>query len=560
MVLLFGVYIVYMMNKKTNREDQPSDQAISKAEVIKHLPEGSKKNPLKTGGILLKDLEGREISSWASAVISDRWVAAPVWSLLQGKSLVFEAAAPKKIAVKTAFWTKGDPIILVQIPGDPLGITQQLFPWKQYKPLEWQPYFDNESFRIDIPTPEKRGSFLSFRLPTEIQEAGVFMQEGDIVGWAYPEWMDKGYLWGGPAGHDLTPNIQIEEFFQTNLANWRETRFENILIRGGNISTVRKLETLAEVLGINSRFAAEDVPQKLSSQSVVEHMHSLASELMKNGLEAEVARILDDSIIVESGDLSLLKNSVLARVESEDHNRAIQFLEKTKKDSYDTKGQSIPGLDQFHAELYKDWLRKILDQGSYYSGMMAFEQAKRHFPDDIEIHLLGVEMALEEKNWTRARELLQMRDYPENMRGWVGELENEIQEVQETEGAITIRFNPGSRHIPVRVYLNGSHPFQFILDTGATLCSIPSSAVERLRISIDNTTPVRLISTAGGIAETYEVKLKTVELEGFRISNVEALIIDIPGYRDYGLLGQNFLNNFHIEIDNQKGILRLKKR
>jgi clan AA aspartic protease (TIGR02281 family) len=153
-----------------------------------------------------------------------------------------------------------------------------------------------------------------------------------------------------------------------------------------------------------------------------------------------------------------------------------------------------------------------------------------------------------------------MRDYPENMRDWVGKLENNIQEVQENEGAITIRFNPGATHIPVKVYLNGTHSFRFILDTGATMCSIPSSAVDRLRINIDQTTPIRLISTAGGYAETYEVKLKSVELEAYRISNVEALIIDIPGYRDYGLLGQNFLNNFHIEIDNQKGILRLKKR
>ena len=57
-----------------------------------------------------------------------------------------------------------------------------------------------------------------------------------------------------------------------------------------------------------------------------------------------------------------------------------------------------------------------------------------------------------------------------------------------------------------------------------------------------------------------EIKLDSVELEGFRVSNVKALVIDIPGYREYGLLGQNFLNNFHIEIDNQRGLLRLKKK
>ena len=125
---------------------------------------------------------------------------------------------------------------------------------------------------------------------------------------------------------------------------------------------------------------------------------------------------------------------------------------------------------------------------------------------------------------------------------------------------LTLVTSAGTSHIPVRVYLNGTHSFRFILDTGATLCSIPSSALERLKLDIDDSTPVRLVSTAGGIAETYEIKLDSVELEGFRVSNVKALVIDIPGYREYGLLGQNFLNNFHIEIDNQRGLLRLKKK
>jgi clan AA aspartic protease (TIGR02281 family) len=386
------------------------------------------------------------------------------------------------------------------------------------------------------------------------------MQEGHVVGWAFPEWLERGYLWGGSSGMDLIPSIQMDEFFHSILPDWRETRLKNLLNRNEGIPLVKRLEAFADLIDTDSQFAEKDVPPNLRLQSIVEHMHTLASNLIKNGMAEDVARILDRHTVIEAGDLTLLKDSVSARVENEDYNRAIQYLERIEKEIYELKGKGISGFDRFHAELYRDWLRHILDRGSYYSGMVAFEHAKRQFPNDLEIHLLGVEMALEEKNWSRARELLQMRDYPANMRDWVGELENEIQEVQETEGAVTIRFSPGSKHIPVKVYLNGTHSFRFILDTGATLCSIPSSAVDRLRINIDQSTPIRLLSTAGGMAETFEVKLKSVELQGFQVSNVEALIIDIPGYKDYGLLGQNFLNNFHIEIDNQRGILRLKKR
>jgi len=386
------------------------------------------------------------------------------------------------------------------------------------------------------------------------------MQDGRIVGWTFPGRMDKGYLWGGPEGADLFPNVQMDQFCNSVLTRWRETHFHNVLSMDDKIPSSIKLEAFAEGLRMDSQFSEEDVPNQLRSPTIVNHMHSFASELIKNGMARDVVQILDEHTLIEALSLALLKDAVLARVESEDHNKALQFVEKIKKNIFETRGQGLSGLSQFHAELYKDWLRKILDQGSYYSGMVAFEEAKRAFPDDIELHLLGVEVAIAEKNWVRARELLQMRDYPETMRDWVGELENNIQDVQENEGAVTIRFNPGNSHIPVKVFLNGTHSFRFIIDTGATMCSIPSIAVERLRIDIDQTTPVRLISTAGGIAETYEVKLKSVELEGFCVSNLEALIIDIPGYREYGLLGQNFLNNFHIEIDNQKGILRLKKR
>ena len=559
-VLLVGAYFIFKMILQSPRKEMSTLAATTRGVPTQAAPADDKEHPLVIGGVVVKDLEGKEISDCVSAVCGGNWIALPVWSLLGGKNLVFQMAKSEEIPVERGIWTTGDPLIILRLEADQIGKTPKLYPWKQYKPMEWRSFLKKDSgFQVNTASPEKRGTFLSFPLPYEIQEAGVFMQDGHVVGWAFPDWLDNGYLWEGPAGIDLSPDVRMDQFFHSILADWRETHFENVLNRGMSIPSVGKLEAFAEGLRMDSRFSEEDVPYQLGPQSIVKHMHSIALDLTKNGFARDVVRILDENIIIEAQNLTLLKDSVLARVETEDYNKAIQFLERIKKNIFEIKGQGISGLSQFHAKLYKDWLRKILDHGGYYSGMVAFEDAKRKFPDDIELHLLGVEVALAEKNWARARELLQMRDYPETMRDWVGELENNIQEVQANEGAVTIRFNPGAKHIPVKVYLNGTHSFRFILDTGATMCSIPSSAVDRLRIDIDQTTPI-LISTAGGYAETYEVKLKSVELEGFRVSNMEALIIDIPGFRDYGLLGQNFLNNFHIEIDNQKGILRLKKK
>lgn len=560
-VLLVGGYIIVKMISQSSKNGMPPHAPTTREGATQAYPVDKKEHPFIIGRVVVHDFEGREISGWTSAVLSDGWVAFPVWSLLGGINLVFQSGEAEDIPVEIVVWTTGDPIILLKLETDQLGKTPELYPWRQYKPLEWHSFIKKDShFQVDIATQEKKGTFLSFPLPNEIQEPGVFMQEGHIVGWSFPEQMDLGYLWAGPAGTDLSSDVHKDRFFRSVLSQWRETHFHAVLNMEEGIPAVRRLEAFAEGFRMESPFSEDEVPYDLRLQSIVDRMHALASELITNGFARDIVRILNEDIIIESQNLSLVKDSTLARVESEGYNKAIRFLGRIKKNIFETKGHGISGLDQFHAKLYKDWLKKILDQGSYYNGMVAFEEAKRVFPDDIELHLLGVEVAVAEKNWVRARELLQMRDYPESMRDWAGKLENNIQEVQENEGTVTIRFNPGAKHIPVKVYLNGTHSFRFILDTGATLCSIPSSAVDSLRINIDQTTPIKLISTAGGYAETYEVKLKSVELEGYRVFNVEALIIDIPGYRDYGLLGQNFLNKFHIEIDNQKGILRLKKR
>ena len=558
--ILIGGYFIYRMISESSKEDISSRQEPAKGVATRTASAGQKEPFLPIGGIVVNDLEGREISGRTSAVCGGNWTAIPVWSLLGGEKLVFQSATSEEIPIEKGSWDTGDPLIILHFESDDKEKKIELIPWKQFKPLVWRSLLKKDAFfRLDVTSPERKGSFLSFPLPYEIQESGVFMQDGHVVGWTFPDQLEKGYLWAGLPGEDLVPNIQISEFFHSVITDWRETHFENILNRGAAIPSIRRMEAFAAGLRMDSRFSEDDVPQRLRPQSIMKQMHTLASELIKSGMAAEVARILDEQIIIEAQNLALVKDSVLARIESEDYRKALQFLERLKINIFERRGKGISGLDQFHAKLYKDWLRDILNQGGYYSGMVAFEEAKRVFPDDIELHLLGVEVALTEKNWNRARELLQMRDYPESMRDWVNELENNIQEVQENEGAVTIRFNPGAKHIPVKVYLNGTHSFSFILDTGATSCSIPSSAVERLRIDLNQATPV-IISTAGGYAETYVVRLKSVELEGFRVSNVEAMIIDIPGYRDYGLLGQNFLNNFQIEIDNQKGILRLKKR
>jgi clan AA aspartic protease (TIGR02281 family) len=114
--------------------------------------------------------------------------------------------------------------------------------------------------------------------------------------------------------------------------------------------------------------------------------------------------------------------------------------------------------------------------------------------------------------------------------------------------------------IPVDAFLNGSYLQKFEIDTGASICTIPTSAVEALGITIDESTPVRALAGVSGEGTAYEVTIDSIEVQGSSVNGVKALVIDLPTMPDHGLLGLNFLHNFRVEIDKKKGLLRLAKK
>jgi predicted aspartyl protease len=67
-----------------------------------------------------------------------------------------------------------------------------------------------------------------------------------------------------------------------------------------------------------------------------------------------------------------------------------------------------------------------------------------------------------------------------------------------------------------------------------------------------------LVSTAGGITSAWETVIPTIEINNYKVKNVKALVLDIPSNPTLGLLGQNYLERFQVEIDNEKGLLLLK--
>jgi aspartyl protease family protein len=174
--------------------------------------------------------------------------------------------------------------------------------------------------------------------------------------------------------------------------------------------------------------------------------------------------------------------------------------------------------------------------------------------------LLGVQLALADNNWVEAEELLADREYPASLRDKVQNLRNQISELKGQEGKIVINFTPGSHYIPVSGILNRDTDLNFIVDTGASMVTIPRSTAEYLGLAVDDRNPMRRVNTAGGVKYAPEVTLSSISIGGWEVNDLKALVLDIPDQPDLGLLGLNFLNKFRMDMNTEQGILLLEPR
>ena len=88
-------------------------------------------------------------------------------------------------------------------------------------------------------------------------------------------------------------------------------------------------------------------------------------------------------------------------------------------------------------------------------------------------------------------------------------------------------------------------PVRFLVDTGATMVSLPQRDAERL--GIDYRSGRRGSSnTANGIATVYLVRVDTIRIGGIELHGVDALVHEGPGL-EQALLGMSFLNRVNMQ-------------
>ena len=130
-------------------------------------------------------------------------------------------------------------------------------------------------------------------------------------------------------------------------------------------------------------------------------------------------------------------------------------------------------------------------------------------------------------------------------------------------GEVAFRLEgPGEAALVVPVHLNGQGPYNFILDTGATLTCVADSTAAQLEL------PERRAPGAVGVGVGGAGRLRLATVDSLRLG--EARAFDLPvcvldlsqtsllGTRIDGLLGLNVLRSFRVTLDFERTVVRLE--
>jgi clan AA aspartic protease (TIGR02281 family) len=106
--------------------------------------------------------------------------------------------------------------------------------------------------------------------------------------------------------------------------------------------------------------------------------------------------------------------------------------------------------------------------------------------------------------------------------------------------------------VPVTLGYNGRQvQTTLILDTGATITAVNSDMVGGLDLDYSKTRSMKARVAGGGIVQGTRVRMDYIAVGPHRVSGVDVAIIKENGPRAShdGLLGMNFLRNYHYRID-----------
>ena len=536
--------------------------SVSAPPSTKSAPAEPEKRNRPAGMVIIKNVAEKTIAQFQAAIVADGWIVLPKQVCLGGSQWLFQTAAGKELSITEGVIAENDLLGIWRIQnGEMLPRGPELRPWAKDQALMWASLqADADPVPVQISVSDRQTHFAKAILNSGISESGILLQDDHVVGWTFGSVLKGAYVWIGSPGTDLKAEIRVDDYYRETFANSREEELMLALALDDGYTQLERLAAVVNAFRFAPKLPLDKTPADLKPAAVIPKVRALTTRAVQDGYALEVAGIFDTQVLIQIADISLVAEVLDAIVEGYDYEEAVELAEDISQRISLQDNQARREFAEIRSDLYQNWITAALDQGDTQTGWHAYELGSQRFPDDLKIHLLGVQLALLDNDWARAEKLLARKEYPSSLADRVRNLQSRISELKGQEGKIVIRFSPGSQVIPVNATLDQNVEQRFLVDTGASTTTIPSATAAQLGLEIGSDNPVRRINTAAGIIEAPEVVLSSVKLNDWEVTDVEALVIDIPNQTNLGLLGVNFLEQFHMDLNTDKGILILEPR
>jgi predicted aspartyl protease len=120
---------------------------------------------------------------------------------------------------------------------------------------------------------------------------------------------------------------------------------------------------------------------------------------------------------------------------------------------------------------------------------------------------------------------------------------------------------PGGAALLVPVHINGRGPYQFVLDTGATITCVDEGLAASLALP-EVSGVIGTASGVGGQGGVQLVSLDSLRMGAVAVHELHACVVSLEhlggmGLDLDGLVGLNVLTEFHVTLDFERNILTL---
>ena len=544
--------------EKIKAETPPEEPPPPKNEEVS-AASASLKIPL--GLVVIKDITGKVINEVQAPVVGGGWIALPKEVCLGGAEWVLKMGTDTEVSIVGGIYNDDDRIGLWRILEELTIDGPELYSWSATEPLTWLSITsDNSPEPVVLEDPREQGNFIEGLLPDDFTETGVLFQQDRAVGWTFGDLATGAFVWRGDEGKYLRPEIRVDDFYRYTFANSREEEFTRALAMETDYTSIERLEAFASGFKFEPKLSTKETPAHLRKATVIEKMRELIADALTAGAARAIANIFDVQMLIEASDNGLLMDIGRATAQGYGIEEAVNLTESVMAGLPPIAEEDDDQLEKFFSDLYQNWITVLFKTGNLREAWRAYRLGSQELPDDADIHLMGVELALAENDWAQAEELLFMREYPSTLNEKVRNLQAQISELKAQQGKIVINFTPGNRQIPLTAVLNSSAYQSFIVDTGASLITIPQSTADALGLEVGASNPLRKVYTAGGVKYAPEVTLSSITVEGWEENNLKALVLDLPNQSEWGLLGMNYLRRFRMDINTDNGVLLLEPR